>query len=272
MMSLWEMAGGRLVVTPTVADELPGNVRQSEGRYWEDVLSYEIEKKNARYSTDAYQRIIRGTKDAAGRWITAELSGSGGGGITAAELDPETARRARWIELTIPASCFRRPDQANQRRDARIIGEAAALGFTLLATENLGTIKEERTNEWLLDQGFANEPMIMTVAEAAEALHPQSTREAATLQAVLGAALPDTDQGIARDLRAITQFIARLTEGHAKTCAVWATDGLEGVDNPGDLIRSVRARLPMHTRATEASRVAQTRKAAQHAGFGGFST
>ena len=45
---LWEIARGQLVVTPTVADELPGNVRMSEGRYWEDVLAHEMEKANQR--------------------------------------------------------------------------------------------------------------------------------------------------------------------------------------------------------------------------------
>ena len=152
-----------------------------------------------------------------------------------------------------------------------MIGEAAALGFTLLATENLGTIKDERTNEWLIEQGFASEPMIMTIAEAAQALYPRSAREEAALQAVLGAALPDTDQGIVRDLRAVTHFSTRLNEGHRRTCAVWATDGLEAVDDAAELIGRVRPRLPVHTRATKASRVAQMRKAALHAGLGGFS-
>ena len=67
----------QLVVTPTVADELPGNVRMSEGRYWEDVLAYEMQKANQHYDSETFRRIIANTKEAAGEWMRRELRGEG---------------------------------------------------------------------------------------------------------------------------------------------------------------------------------------------------
>ena len=130
MTGLWELAGGRLVVTPTVADELPGNVRMCEGRYWEDVLAYEMEHANQHYDDDTFRGIIANAKEAADKWMRRELRGEGAGALVAVTgLGAETTRRVREIAKRIPRTCFRRPDQANQQRDARIIGEAVTLGF-----------------------------------------------------------------------------------------------------------------------------------------------
>jgi hypothetical protein len=270
--ALWEIAGGQLLVTPTVADELPGNVRMSEGRYWEDVLAYEREKGNQHYDGETYRRIIAATKEAADAWMRSELRGEGSGAlVTAAGLDAETTRRVREIADRIPRACFRRPDQVNQKRDARIIGEAVTLGFTLLSTQNLGTIKDERTNDWLMAEGYARAPLITTIAQATRALYPAMPREPAALQAVLGAAMPEADRGIERDLRAVNTFIERLTTSHAKECAVWARDGLEELEHPGGMVRAVRQALPARTRAAEDTRLRETRRAAAGAGFRGFS-
>ena len=269
---LWEIAGGQLLVTPTVVDELPGNVRMSEGRYWEDVLACEMEKANQHYDGETYRRIIGNTKEAAGAWMRRELRGEGSGAIIAATgLDAETTRRVREIAERIPRGCFRRPDQPNRKRDARIIGEAVTLGFTLLSTQNLGTIKDERTNDWLMAEGYARAPLITTIAQATRALYPAMTRERAALQAVLGAAMPGHDRGIERDLRAIDTFIERLAASHAKECAVWARDGLEELEAPGEMVRAVRQALPTRTRAAEDTRLRETRRAAADAGFRGFS-
>ena len=269
---LWELAGGQLVVTPTVADELPGNVRMSEGRYWEDVLAYEMDKANQHYDGETFRRIIANTKEAAGEWMRRELRGEGSGALIAATgLDAQTTRRVHEIAERIPRACFRRPDQANQRRDARIIGEAVTLGFKLLSTQNLGTIKDERTNDWLIAEGYVRVPLITTIAQATRALYPTTTRERAALQAVLGAAMPEHDRGIERDLRAVNTFIGRLTASHAKECAVWASDGLEELNDPWKVIHAARQALPTRTRAAEDTRLRKTRSAAATAGFRGFS-
>ena len=270
LMSLWEIGGGTLTVTPAVADELPGNVRRSEGRHWRRVLRYDARHRNHRYDDETYRAIIEATKEAAGRWIAAELAGQGAGGLTAAHPSMDTDEHADEIEARIPRECFRRPDNPSQRADRRIVAEAAALGYTLLATENLGTIKHERTNEWLIRHGHTEGPLIVTVGEAARALHHPTGKEEAALNAVLGAALPDHDRGIERDLRAITAFIERLQSGHAQACAVWAADAMEVLERPAALIARMRERLPVRTRRTEANRVARTRQAASAAGYLGL--
>ena len=266
IMSLWELAGGTIKVTPTVADELVGNVRQSERRHWVNTLTYDARHRNRRYDHATYRRIVNATSDAAGQWIMKELATEGQGGISAADPTLEQALRAIQIAPQIPRRCFRRPDHPNQRADRQIVGEAIALGYTLLATGNLDTEKREPTNAWLTDQGLIDRPLIMTVEDALKELHPGDERSA-SLRAVLGATLPDADRGVERDVRAITTFLNQLTATHARGCASWALDEWETLDNPAELIEQARDRLPRQSRETELRRVRTTRKAARDAGY-----
>lgn len=266
IMSLWELAGGTIKVTPTVADELVGNVRQSERRHWVNTLTYDARHRNRRYDHATYRRIVNATSDAAGQWIMKELATEGQGGISAADPTLEQALRAIQIAPQIPRRCFRRPDHPNQRADRQIVGEAIALGYTLLATGNLDTVKREPTNAWLTDQGLIDRPLIMTVEDALKELHPGDERSA-SLRAVLGATLPDADRGVERDVRAITTFLNQLTVTHARGCASWALDEWETLDNPAELIEQARDRLPRQSRETELRRVRTTRKAARDAGY-----
>ncbi len=270
--ALWELAGGRLAVTPTVADELPGNARGSEGRHWNRVLSREMEASNIHYDAETYRDIIAATKDAAGEWMLRELAGGGSGALVAVRaLAPDAYALAREVAARIPKQCFRRPSQANQRRDAEVIGESVALGFALLSTQNLGSIKDERANEWLIREGYVEGPLIQTIANALRALNPETSHEEAALRAVLGASLPNENRGLERDLRAVTAFIERLGASHAKACAVWAEDCLEHLGSLADTVRAVRRDLPVRTRAMEDSRLRATRSAAVRAGFAGHS-
>ena len=266
LMALWEIGGSTLVVTPTVADELVGNVRQSERRHWRRVLKYDAAHRNHHYDEATYRQIINAARTAAARWVEEELAGQGAHGLLGAQTSMETDTLAEEISASIPLRCFRRPDHPNQRADRQIIGEAIALGYTLLATENLSTIKREPTNQWLIDNGYAHSAPILKIEDATKAMHPNATAEAA-LDAVLGAALPDHDRGIERDLRTITTFIERLTRTHASVCATWANDALEEVEHPAQLIDNARAHLPQRARKTEARRVRATRRAARDAGY-----
>ena len=265
LMSLWELAGGSIVVMPTVADELIGNVRQSERRHWVNTLAYDAEHRNHRYDHAVYRHIVNAASTAAGDWIVTEL-GSEGGGLTGADATLEQARRAIQIAPQIPRRCFRRPDHPNQRADRQIIAEAVALGYTLLATGNLNTVKREPTNAWLADQGLVARPLILTIDDAVKELYPSNERTA-SLEAVLGATLPETDHGVERDIRAITNFLNRLTATHAQPCATWALDEWETTDNPAGVINRARGRLPTASRETELRRVRTTRRAAKAAGY-----
>jgi hypothetical protein len=266
IMSLWELAGGTIKVTPTVADDLVGNVRQSERRHWVNTLTYDAQHRNRRYDHATYRRIVNATSDAAGQWIMKELSAEEHSGITAADPTLEQAQRAIQIAPQIPRRCFRRPDHPNQRADRQIIGEAIALGYTLLATGNLNTVKREPTNTWLTDQGLIDRPLILTVEDAVKELHPGGERSA-SLGAVLGATLPDADRGVERDVYTITTFLNQLTATHARGCASWALDEWEALDNPAELIEQARDQLPRQSRETELRRVRTTRKAARDAGY-----
>ena len=267
LMCLWNRAGATLTVTPTVADELVGNVRQSERRHWERTLRYDAEHGNRRYDNATYHAIIDAVRSAAGAWIEDELGGRGAGGLVAAQADMDASMRSQELAARIPRECFRRPEGQSQYADRLIIAEAVVLGYTLLASENLGTIKHERTNAWLRSKGQATADLIVTIANAARALDPATSAEDIALDAVLGAALPDEDHGIERDLRAVTAFIARLARGHAGRCATWAQDALETIEDPGTRFATARGALPHQARATEARRVAETRAAARGAGY-----
>ena len=267
LMCLWHRAGATLTVTPTVADELVGNVRQSERRHWERTLRYDAEHGNRTYDDATYHAIIDAARSAAGAWIEAELTGRGAGGLLGAQANMRTSAAAQELAARIPLECFRRPERQSQYADRLIIAEAVVLGYTLLASENLGTIKHERTNAWLMSEGQTETEFILTIADAAKALDTKRTCEDIALDAVLDAALPDAERGIERDLRAVTAFIGRLARGHAHHCASWALDALETLEDPGTRFATARGNLPYEVRATEARRVTETRAAAQGAGY-----
>ena len=96
-------------------------------------------------------------------------------------------------------------------------------------------------------------------------LHPGDER-AASLEAVLGATLPEVDRGVERDTRTITTFLTDLASTHAHRCARWALDEWRTLDNPAHLIEQARGRLPRRSRETELRRVTSTGRAAHDAG------
>ena len=266
IMCLWEISGAHLKVTPTVADELVGNVRQSERRHWRQRLEYEQTHFNRRYNDDTYRAILESTRNAAGAWIEAELDGQGEGGLIAARPTMEQDQLAARLARQIPRDCFRRPDHPNQQADRQIIAESVALGWTLLGTRTLSTIKKGPMNAWLHKEGHIREPLIVTVEEAVAGLHPDNEREAC-LKAALGAALPETDQGVARDVEATERFLDRLTRTHVTGCATWALDAWEELDAKDGAMSRLRANLPRRARATELARVRTVTQAANDAGY-----
>ena len=142
--------------------------------------------------------------------------------------------------------------------------------FTLLASQNLRSIAHERLNEWLQEQGHADQPLIVQIHEAL----PAPSRKAADLErvalrAVIGAALPTSDQGPSQDIQALTRFIGFLKTGHASQCGYWAEDGLKTTGDVGRLIRASRENLPVHTREAEQRRLHSTSGAARTAGYEG---
>ena len=254
LMALWELAGASLKVTPTVADELVGNVRQSERLHWRRRLQYEHTHCNRRYDDDTYRAILEQTRNAAGAWIEAELAGQGAGGLVAARPTMEQDHLAAQLAAQIPRDCFRRPDHPNQQADRQLIAESVTLGWTLLATSHLGTIKKGPTNAWLLEAGHIREALIVTLEEAVSALYP-GNEPGACLEAVLGASLPETDQGVARDVQATEGFLERLGRTHASACATWALDAWEELHASQSAMQRIRAHLPRRSRAAELARV-----------------
>ena len=270
LMCLWELAGAPLVVMPTVADELVGNVRQSERRHWVGVLRYDARYGNRTYPPETGAAIIEAARQAAGEWIEAELAGRGAGGIASARPGMDEIWEIDTVAQSIPHSCFRRADAENQQADRQIIAEASVLGYTLLATANLGTIRHEAVNDWLIDCGYAETPLVMDLPQAARLFAGTEAVTRLCLNAALAAALPDEDMGLARDLSAVDRFLRRLGSGHAEQCAVWAQDALEELEDPDASFAAARAGLPRRARATEMARVERTRQAAEQSGYVGM--
>ena len=257
LMSLWELAGGTLTVTPTVATELSGNVRGSEIRRWRRALA-PPRGQNSRYDQQTYNRILEGVGDAAVARIRTELATPRG--ITAAPRDPEREAEAARIARAIPAACFRQGYRDRQRNDRDIIAEAAILGFTVLATENLTSIRHEQTNAWLQQEGLTERPLLIRVDEALAALAPEQSPQETALAAVLGAALPDRQRNLEEEHTTVARFIENLKKSHARRCGVWASDRLETAGNVEELIASARGQLPVQSRAAEHRRQSQTRR------------
>ena len=67
IMSLWELAGGTIKVTPTVADELVGNVRQSERRHWVSLSrSLPASRRRNRQVASPHRTVENRTKPVSG--------------------------------------------------------------------------------------------------------------------------------------------------------------------------------------------------------------
>ena len=251
-------------MTPTVATELSGNVRGSEIRRWRRALA-PARGQNSRYDQPTYNGILESVGDAAVAWIRSELATPGG--ITAAPRDPEREAEAARIARAIPAACFRQEYRDRQRNDRDIIAEAAILGFTVLATENLASIRHEQANAWLQQEGLTERPLLIRVDEALAALAPHQSPQETALTAVLGAALPDTQRSVEEEHTTVARFITNLKRSHARRCGVWASDRLETAANVEELIAGARSRLPVQSRAAENRRRIQTRQAAESAGY-----
>ena len=118
----------------------------------------------------------------------------------------------------------------------------------------------------LREAGHIREALIVTLEEAVNASH-SGNEPSACLRAVLGAALPETGQGVARDVQATERFLERLRRTHASGCTTWALDAWEELDASEGTMKRIRAHLPQRARATELSRLRTVAHAEHAAGY-----
>ena len=268
LSSLWELRGSELAVTPTVARELATTVAGAEERHWQAVLQHDLQQGNRRYDDGTYRAILNGTRAAATAWISRELEHPGG--LTAVQRTSGADRRALEIAKAMPTICFAAASEESEENDRRIVGEAAAYGFRLLASENPGSIRHDHVNEWLEAEGHTGGPLIVRLHEAIPVRgRGASSRDETALQAVLGAALPTAAGEPEADRQAIERFVHVLQQGHARQCGLWARTALEAAEDLDKRIQAARAALPRHTRDAEDRRRGATAAAARKAGYGG---
>ena len=268
LSGLWELEGCALPVMPTVALELPGNVRGAENRRWQRTIRRDLARTNVRYKPGTYNAILRATREAAEAWTKEELERPDG--VVAVQGSVETDAAAAALARALPAICFRSTNEENERNDRAIVAEAVVHGFTLLASENLRSIAHEQLNDWLQDQGKTRRPLIVQIHEALTAYRRDPAERARmAFRAVLGAALPAAEQGLERDVEAVERFIMALKRTHAERCGWWADDGRKATQDIPAAIRGARANLPVHTRTAEDRRRTATVVAARRAGYEG---
>ena len=267
LAALWEMEGGTMPVMPAAAAQLPGSVRVVERQRWELLFDREMRRSGIGRDEKSLCKVVSAAGDAAANWMQRELQGEGSGRLAAAALNRAHGALARGIADRIPVDCFRPPQIANRRRNAEIIGQAAALGVPLIAGEVMGSIETDAANEWLASNGHAPSPLILTVPQAALALRPDVGRERLALQAALGASLPESDGGVEHDLPAVRAFIAQLAGGNAWELAIWAAQGLEDAEDLRLAFREARQRLPALARAAERERQGAVEAATAAAGY-----
>lgn len=268
LSSLWELHGRALAVTPTVARGLANSVGAAEERRWQNLLEHDRRDQNRHYDDAVYRRILEGARAAATAWIREELRQPGG--ITEVLRTAEHDQAALAIARAMPAICFTPTTSDNERNDRLIVGEAAAYGFRLLASENLASIRHGHVNSWLERQGHVSGPLVVRLEDAmpARSRAPRDLDDAA-FTAVLGAALPATEGSLERDRQAIERFIDVLKRGHASACGRWAETALQEEENLPERIRAARAGFPHGTRTAEERRLAVTERAARTAGYQG---
>ena len=247
LSSLWELQGRALAVTPAVARELANNVGAAAERRWQNLLEHDRRDQNRHYDDVVYRRILEGARDAATAWIREELRQPGG--ITEVLRTAEHDQAALAIARAMPAVCFTPTTSENERNDRLIVGEAAAYGFRLLASENLASIRHGHVNSWLERQGHVSGPLVVRLEDAmpARSRDPRDLDDAA-FAAVPGAALPGAEGSLERDRQAIERFIDVLKRGHAGACGRWA----ESREPPQDL-PCARAVLHAHARSVPPS-------------------
>ena len=266
MMSLWELSGHTLTITPTVAKELPRVVGRAERERWQKTIHREHDRSDHACPHHVTADILSDTDSTASRWISREIQ-SPATGIAQAPETTDLNNQSMDIALTLPANCFNPSHSDSQFNDRIIISQAIVLGFTLLASENLYSIFHDRLNDWLLQNGYTSTPLIVRAENILPAFSGNEYPPETALSACLGACLPENDQGLENDLTLVNRYIDVLTRSHASACARLALAALEATRDIRERVATARQNLPHRARATERRRLEATSRAARSAGY-----
>ena len=117
LSGLWELEGCALPVMPTVALELPGNVRGAENRRWQRTIRRDLARTNVRYEPGTYNAILRATREAAEAWTKEELERPDG--VVAVQGSVETDAAAAALARALPAICFRSTNERERTQRPR---------------------------------------------------------------------------------------------------------------------------------------------------------
>lgn len=150
--TICEMIGQRVVLTPTAVVEVLRRVRLETEREWAQRLSKVNSREGRRWSGKAIRRGAVAASVAARDWFREEMKKQGNiYGLTAMASE-SIEKRLDDLQEWMPDEAFDLTKDTGIR-DRKIVMEALAWDFDILASNNIGSIDHELLEEWLEDKG-----------------------------------------------------------------------------------------------------------------------
>lgn len=146
--TLCEDAGQRMTLVPTAASELLRRVRLETEREWAKRLKAVNAEQRIGWTKIDIRRLSTTASTAARDWLQEEMGRQGAIYAITAPPSPIIEETEAELEDVLPEDIFDLLTD-NGIRDRKIVVEALARGFNILASNNIESIDHELLKEWI---------------------------------------------------------------------------------------------------------------------------
>ena len=150
--TLCEMTNQRVVLPPTAAVEVLRRIRLETDREWSRRLKGINTRDRRRWTGKAIRRGSTAASVAARDWLREQMNRQGNIYCFAPRASDSVEVRLDVLYEHLPSDAFDLTTDAGIR-DRKIVIEALAWGFSILASNNIHSIDQEMLEEWLEGQG-----------------------------------------------------------------------------------------------------------------------
>lgn len=141
-------------ITPRIVSQTTNTVRYVEAQRVLDSMN-----RSGIQDRKLLARVLIGVEAAVREWVD-EVFMSGEGVVRCVGRDPESRVEVLEWASKLPRQHFKRLDRSGFNNDLLIVAESIASGAELVFSNNMGTIDQFQLNQWLLDMGVRNRPLI----------------------------------------------------------------------------------------------------------------
>ena len=232
--TLCEEIGQPMVLTPTAASETLRRVRLETEREWKKRLRELNREQDTGWSKTAIRRLSTTAAAAARTWFQDEFKKQGA--IYAlTRPNSQTIEREEEIDETIDDNAFDLTSD-NGIQDRKIVIEAMARGFDILATNNVNTIDHGMLKDWLKKPGTKELGIETTI------LRPEPAEE--RLRALHGQRIEWTAHAAARACVTDPDDVTKASEEIAELISVFDEWGMSELK--GRIYRLTKSKTAFH--------------------------